>query len=307
MKRDIHICVVGSANVDLTFRAPRFPQPGETLTGYSLQQSMGGKGANQAVAAARLGAQVAFIACVGSDSFGDAAVDQYRAEGINTEFVRRVDNQATGTAAIVVDDRAENCIVVVPGANAELTGEDVKRAANAIATADAVACQLETPLAVTLEAFRIARATGIRTVLTPAPAVELPDELLPLCDVCVPNRMEIERLVGRKVSSLTDARAAAASLLERGVKAVALTMGSEGAVIADRSQTAHVPAVKVDAVDTTGAGDAFTAALTVSLCEGLSLRQSAERASLAAALAVTRVGAQTSFARRAELGPPDRS
>ena len=295
------LCVIGSANIDLTFRTPRFPEPGETLTGRALHQCMGGKGANQAVAAARLGAQVAFVACVGNDAFGAAAIEQFRAEGIDTQFVRRVENQATGTAAIIVDDQAENCIIVIPGANAELTTEDIVRATHWIQQAHAVVCQLETPLAATHQAFKIARAAGVRTVLTPAPVIELPDELLRLCDVCVPNRTEIEAMVGLKVHSLEDAQTAVERLLQRGVNSVALTMGSGGALVGDRIGTFHVPAVEVKPVDTTGAGDAFAAALPVGLCTGLTLRESAERASLVAALSVTRMGTQTSFPTHAEI------
>ncbi len=295
------ICVIGSANVDLTFRTPRFPNPGETLMGRSLHQCMGGKGANQAVAAARLGAQITFVACVGDDSFGTASINQYRIEGIDTQHVRRVDHEATGTAAIVVDDHAENCIIVVPGANACLNSSDVARATEAIKQSKAVVCQLETPLSATLEAFRIARSAGVLTVLTPAPVVELPDELLQLCDVCIPNRTEIETLVKHKVNNLDDALLATNSLLERGVRAVALTMGSDGAFVADLEQHMHIPAQKVQAVDTTGAGDAFSAALAVFLCEGCTLPQAAQRASLAASIAVTRLGTQTSFPTRAEL------
>ena len=301
MTRPCRICVIGSANVDMTFRTPRLPKPGETLAGQSLHVGMGGKGANQAVAAARLGAQVSFVACVGNDSFGADAILQYRKEGLDTSCVRKVTDRPTGTAAIIVDDAAENCIVIVAGANAELSAEDVKRAASVIQQADAVLCQLETPLEATLEAFRLARAAGKLTILTPAPVVELPDELLRLCDLCVPNRTEIEFLVGHAVISEDDARAATRSLMSRGVKAVALTMGSGGAFIANANQTLHVPIVKVDAVDTTGAGDAFTAGLAVSLMEGLSLLEAARRASLVAALTVTRVGTQSAFPRRTEV------
>lgn len=209
------ICVIGSANVDLTFRTPRFPIPGETLTGHAMHQGMGGKGANQAVAAARLGADVTFIACVGNDSFGADAIRQYQAEGIHTDFVRQDKSRATGTAAIVVDDHAENCIIVVPGANAGLTPEDVERASSAIQQADAVICQLETPMEATLEAFRIARKGNRLTILTPAPAKELSDELLKLCDVCVLNRSEIEVLAGRSVNNPDDAYAASKMLMSR--------------------------------------------------------------------------------------------
>jgi ribokinase len=262
---------------------------------------MGGKGANQAVAAARLGAEVTFIACVGSDSFGAESIQQYQRECINTEHVRRVDHQPTGTAAIVVDDAAENCIIVVPGANAELSIEDIRRAAGVIAQSDAVLCQLETPLAVAYEAFRMARQAGVRTVLTPAPVIELTEDFLQLCDVCLPNRTEIERLVGCQVKNLEDARSAARRLLDRGVGSVALTMGSDGSLVMSKSEVSHVAAIPVQAVDTTGAGDSYAAALAVSLCEGHSLKQSAERASMVAAFAVMRVGTQTSFPTLAEL------
>jgi ribokinase len=295
------ICVVGSANVDLTFRTPRLPLAGETLAGRSLHAGMGGKGANQAVAAARLGADVTFVACVGNDSFGAQAVGQYQLEGINTAFIRQDPNQPTGTAAIVVDDAAENCIIIVPGANAGLSPADVRAASSAIQQADAVLCQLETPLDATLEAFRLARAAGKLTVLTPAPVVELPDELLRLCDLCVPNRNEIEVLVGRAVHNHEDAHAAAKSLMTRGVKSVALTLGASGAFLVDDAGAMHIAAVAVDAVDTTGAGDAFTAALAVSLADGLLLNEAAQRASVVAAITVTRIGTQAAFPRRNEV------
>jgi ribokinase len=295
MKSNPRIAVVGSANVDLTFRTPRLPTPGETLTGHSFHLGMGGKGANQAVAAARLGAQVSFVACVGNDTFGYEAIRRYKTEGIDTTFVRTDDHRPTGTAAIIVDDEAENCIIVVAGANSGLSPEDVSKASAAIQSADALLCQLETPLDATLTAFRLARAAGVRTVLTPAPATALPDELLRLCDFCVPNKSEIELLVGRKVESHEDAESAANVLRERGVGTVVVTMGSGGAFLLDDNGAGHVPAVGVEAVDPTGAGDAFTAALAVYLAAGLSLRDAAQRASVVAALTVTRIGTMAAF------------
>lgn len=289
------LCVIGSANVDLTFRTSRFPLAGETLTGRSLHQGMGGKGANQAVAAARLGAEVTFVACVGNDSFGTEAIRQYQRDGIRTEFIRQDPSEPTGTAAILVDDQAENCIIVIPGANAALSPVDVRNAATVIQEADAVVCQLETPLEATREAFRLAREAGKRTILTPAPVVELSDELLRLCDVCVPNRSEMEILVGRAVNDLDEAHQAAKLLMSRGVKSVALTMGRNGAFIADERTAMHIPAVPVDAVDTTGAGDAFAASLAVSLCEGHTFPEAAQRASVVAALTVTRIGTHAAF------------
>ena len=295
------ICVVGSANVDLTFRAPRFPQPGETLTGHALHQGMGGKGANQAVAAARLGADVTFIACVGNDAFGKAAITAYQAEGIQASFIRQTEDGPTGTAAILVDDEAENCIIVVPGANALLSAQDVQAASAMIEQSQVVLCQLETPVVSAVEAFRLARAASVLTMLTPAPAEHVTDELLALCDVCVPNKTEIAALTGHTIETEADAVRTAERLRDRGVKRVALTMGGNGVLILDQSGATHIPATKVKAVDTTGAGDAFTAALAVSLAEGMSLVDSARRASAVAALSVTRIGTQTSFPTLKEL------
>ena len=295
------VCVIGSANVDLTFCTPRLPRAGETLAGHALHIGMGGKGANQAVAAARLGAAVAFVACVGQDNFGSEAISRYQAEGIDTSFVRQDPDRPTGTAAIVLDDEAENCIIVVAGANAGLTPEDVRKASSAIRRADAVLCQLETPLDATMEAFRLARAAGKLTVLNPAPVADLPDELLHQCELCVLNRTEMEFLAKCPVDSPDDADAAARLLRARGVRSVAVTMGDRGAFLLDDAGAEHVPAVMVKAVDTTGAGDAFTAALAVCLADGMTFREAARRASMVAAITVTRVGTQTAFPRRSEV------
>lgn len=293
--RKQQICVVGSANVDLTFRIARLPVPGETLAGHSLHRCMGGKGANQAVAAARLGGNVTFIARVGSDSFGAEAIETYRSEQIDTRFVRQDAVDSTGTAAIMVDAEAENCIIVIAGANAKLTPEDVRAASSVIRQSRVVLCQLETPLEVAIEAFQIARQSGATTVLTPAPADQVSDELLRLCDVCVPNRTEIEMLSGRKINSRATAIDAATSLRERGVKRVALTLGSEGVLLVDESGATGIPVPVVCAVDTTGAGDAFTGALAVFLADGMGFDDAARRAGEVAAISVTRLGTQTSF------------
>lgn len=289
------ICVIGSANVDLIFRTQRLPQPGETLAGHSLLQCMGGKGANQAVAAARLGADVAFVARVGNDTFGLQAVQAYQADGIDTSYVQKDVNLPTGTAAILVDDQAENCIIVVGGANQALTTQDIQNASLAIEQADLVLCQLETPVQASIEAFRIARAAGVTTVLTPAPVASVTEELLSLCDVCVPNMTEIAALVNRSVESRDDAELAANLLRQRGVQRVVLTMGKEGALVVDEAGATFIPPYQVKAIDTTGAGDVFTAALAVSLAEGLDICDAARRASLVAAISVTRRGTQTSF------------
>lgn len=289
------ICVIGSANLDLIFRTQRLPQPGETLAGHSLQQCMGGKGANQAVAAARLGAHVTFVARVGNDAFGIQAVQAYQSDGIDTSFVHRDANLPTGTAAILVDDQAENCIIVVGGANQALTSQNIQNASLAIEQADLVLCQLETPVQASIAAFRIARAAGVTTVLTPAPVASVTDELLSLCDVCVPNMTEVAALVNSSVQSRDDAELAANLLRQRGVQRVVLTMGSKGALVVDETGATFIPPCNFKAIDTTGAGDAFTAALAVSLAEGFDIRGAARRASLVAALSVTRVGTQTSF------------
>jgi ribokinase len=295
------LCVVGSANVDLTFRTPRLPRPGETLAGHSFRLDGGGKGANQAVAAARLGARVALVACLGDDAFGREALARYRAEGLDTSWVRLDGSRPTGTAAIVVDDAAQNSIVVVAGANAGLSAVDVDRAAAAVRGAAVVLCQLETPLEATLAAFRLARAAGVRTVLTPAPAAALPDELYRLCDLCVPNETEAELLTGRAVGGPGDAETAAGELRRRGVRAVVVTLGERGALLLDDDGATPVAAVPARAVDPTGAGDAFTAALAVFWAEGLALREAAGRAAAVAALTVTRPGAQSAFPTRAEV------
>ena len=289
------ICVVGSANIDLIFRVPRLPVPGETFAGYSLHQCMGGKGANQAVVAARLGADVTFVARVGNDGFGIEAIEAYKSEGINTSFIQLDDQQPTGTAAILVDDAAENSIIVVAGANACLRPDHVQAARSTIENSSVLLSQLETPVNTTLEAFQIARAMDVLTILTPAPAENVTPELLELCDICVPNKTEIATIVGQQVNSDQDAIHAAELLRDRGVKRVVLTMGGEGVLLVDESGSSHIPATKVDAVDTTGAGDAFTGGMAVGLGEGFSLEEAAKRAGLVAAVSVARPGTQPSF------------
>ena len=296
------ICVVGSINIDLIFRTPRLPEPGETIAGSSLQQCMGGKGANQAVVAARLGADVSFVARVGNDASGNEAIKAYKSERINTLFIRRDNQQPTGTAMILVDDKAENCIVVVAGANSCLSPADVQAARSVIDSSNVLLSQLETPAETAIEAFRLARAMDVPTILTPAPAEKVTPELLQLCDICVPNKTEIATIVGQPVDSDRQALEAAKLLRERGVKRVVLTLGKDGVLLVDESGSTHVPAKKVDAVDTTGAGDAFTGALAVGIAERLSLVAAAQRAVQVAAYSVTRPGTQPSFPTSVECG-----
>ncbi len=295
-----HICVVGSTNVDLTFRAARLPAPGETLTGHGFHLGHGGKGANQAVMAARLGARATMVGKVGRDVFGDGALRNFRDHGVDTTYVLADAARPTGVASIVVDDAARNCILVVPGANAALTPQDVRDAAAAVESADVLLCQLEVPLETIQEALRIAKAAGVTTILNPAPAVPLSDELLRLADLCVPNESEIELLTGQPVATLAGAAAAGWDLLRRGPKTVVVTLAERGGLVVTEQGAEHVPAFPADAVDTTGAGDAFLGGLGVFLAEGLPLREAVRRASAVAALSVTRPGTQASFPTRAE-------
>jgi ribokinase len=294
------VCVVGSSNIDLTFRTPRLPKSGETLTGESFQLGFGGKGANQAVMAARLGGQVTIVTKVGRDVFGERTVHNYREHGVNTAYVLTNEHHATGVAGIIVDDDARNCIIVTPGANQSLSVEDVRRATAALHVADVLLCQLEVPIDTVLEAFRLARAAGVKTVLNPAPARHLPEELLRLTDYCIPNEPEIEHLTGHAVTTPQEAAAAAHKLRKRGPHTVIVTLGEWGALLMEEQRAVHIPAPKVKAVDTTGAGDVFIGSLAVYLAEGLSLDQAVRRANTVAALSTTRPGTQASFPTRVE-------
>src|SRR5262245_5940920 len=255
------ICVVGSSNIDLTFRTPRLPKLGETLTGRTFHLCYGGKGANQAVMAGLLGAKVTMITKVGRDVFGEGTLQNYREHGIDTKFVLTDAEQPSGVAGIVVDDAAQNCIIVTPGANGRLTPQNVRDAAPALESANVLLCQLEVPLETTQEALRIAKAAGVRTILNPAPAQPLPDEVLKLADLCVPNETELELLTGHSTSAMEDIDLAARQLRKRGAGTVIVTLGARGALVVGADSSEHVPAVDVEPVDPTGAGDAFIGGL----------------------------------------------
>jgi len=286
--------------IDLISKVPRLPRMGETLVGQSFHMGYGGKGANQAVMAARLGAQVAMVNKVGRDVFGEGTFQNYREQGIDTTHVMFDDSRFSGVAPIFVDNNAQNFVVIVPGANLGLSPEDVRKAEQVILSADILICQLEILVETTLEAFRIARRGNVRTILNPAPAAPIPEELLQLADICVPNETETELLTGLPVGTLAEAEAAARRLLSQGTKTVILTLGERGALLVDQDTVENIPAVKVDAVDPTGAGDAFVGSLAVYLGEGGSLREAIRRANAVAALSVTRIGTQVSFPQRAE-------
>lgn len=294
------ICVVGSSNIDLISKVPRLPELGETLIGRSFHLGYGGKGANQAVMAAKLGAQVTMVTRLGRDVFGEGTLRNYREQWVNTTFVTFDEIRFSGVAPIFVDDNAQNFIVIVPGANEGLSPSDVRAAREAILAADMLICQLEVPVETTLEAFRIAKSGQVQTILNPAPAAPLPDELLRITTICAPNETETELLTGLTVRNLAEAETAARTLLARGPRVVILTLGERGAMVVDNYSVEHLAAVKVNALDPTGAGDAFIGSLAVFLAEGLKLREAVRRANALAARSVTRIGTQVSFPKRAE-------
>lgn len=301
---NLDICMVGSAMTDLALRTPRLPRPGETLLGSSFTEGFGGKGANQAVMAARLGARVGVVVKLGRDAFGDRTLEHLRNEGLDTSFVGRTDGPS-GVALITVgEDTGENAIALAPGANLTLSPDDVARAAAAVRGAAVIAAQLETPQAATLAAFRLAKGGRARTLLNPAPAAELDADLLALTDVLIPNENEAGLLLGRRLEGPGDAESAAVALLERGPETVLLTLGSRGVLLAERGgRPRHVRAEAVRAVDTTGAGDAFVGSLAYFLAcrPTLPLEAAASLACRLASLSVTRPGTQSSYPRRSEV------
>lgn len=295
------VCVIGSANVDYTVGLPRLPNPGETVSGGTLLVNLGGKGANQAVSARRLGADVRMIGCVGDDADGRRIRDSLASAGIGVTGLCASTEAATGTALIMVDAEGRNQIAVAPGANHRLTVEMAAPYAESIAWAEVVACQLETPLPVVRWALGEARRHGVTTVLNPAPVQPLDPDLLALVDYLTPNEHEAARLTGLPVESLESARAAATQLLAASGGAVLVTLGERGVLACDGLSVVHYPAFPVEAVDTTAAGDAFNGALAVGLAAGGTLEQAIPLANAAAALACTRRGAQDSLPDRAEV------
>ena len=295
------IVVVGSSNTDMIIKLDRIPKPGETVLGGEFSTAAGGKGANQAVAAARAGGKVTFIARVGDDVFGRQAVEGFVADGIDASHVLQDSDAPSGVALIFVDERGENSIAVASGANARLTPQDVLSAREVITSADVLVTQLETPLDTVHAAVNLAFEHGVRVVLNPAPAQPLREEVLRHVSVLTPNETEAELLTGIEVSNEAAALAAAERLAAAGVEAIAITLGSRGAFIFDSDHRELVPGFEVESVDTTAAGDVFNGALAVALAEGSSLTDAVRFANAAAALAVTKLGAQPSAPTREEI------
>jgi ribokinase len=296
-----HIVVVGSLNMDLVVRSPRHPKPGETIIGGEFRTIPGGKGANQAVAAARLGAKVEMVGRVGADGFGNDLLANLRGVGVSTTCVKQDSAASSGVALIVVDARGQNTIVVASGANMDLTEGDVEAAALAFEGAAVILLQLESPLPAVARAASLARKRGARVILNPAPARPLDADMLALVDYLVPNESEAALLTGIEVQDSHSCKRAAVKLLKQGVGGVILTLGARGALLVNRDGVIRVPAFRVKAVDTTAAGDAFVGAFGVALAASQPPADAMRFASAAAAISVTRVGAQPSMPTRAEV------
>lgn len=299
---EARIVVVGSSNMDLVVKSSRIPVVGETILGGDFLMVPGGKGANQAVAAARLGAHVHFVARLGDDMFGRRSLENFKDAGVDTTHVTLSAEAPSGVALIMVDAHGNNVIVVASGANALLSPDDVHKAESDIASAGAVVTQLESPLETVQAAAQLAHAAGVPFVLDPAPAQPLGPELLKLVDVLTPNETEAQILTGIEVTDEASGRAAAEELLSAGVKTVILTMGAQGFLLVNREKVEFVNAREVVAVDSTAAGDAFTGSLAVGMAQGQSLSEAGAFANCVAALSVTRMGAQPSMPTRQEVG-----
>lgn len=288
------IVIIGSSNTDMVIKTSKLPLPGETILGGTFYTNPGGKGANQAVAASRLGGSVSFVAKVGNDMFGNQAKQLFENEEINTNFVFTDDSNPSGVALITVDECGENCIVVAPGANGNLTCEDIDRARMAIETSSIVLLQLEIPIETVMYAADLAVNAGKRVILNPAPATKLPDELLMKLSVITPNETEAEILTGIRVTDIDSVERAAHILHSKGIPVVIITLGSKGSFYYFGDGFTMIPAPKVETVDTTAAGDVFNGALAVALAKGLEMEGAIRMANRAASISVTRMGAQSS-------------
>ncbi|KPK39833.1 MAG: hypothetical protein AMJ78_07845 [Omnitrophica WOR_2 bacterium SM23_29] len=294
------ITVVGSSNTDFCVKVDRLPKRGQTVLGSDFFIAAGGKGANQAAQIAKLGAKVAFIARVGRDHFGDRSLENLASLGIDTRYIIRDREHPSGAAVIFIDRKGGNQIAVAPSSNRFLNISNIKRASGAIKRSKVLLLQLEVPLDAVKKAIEIARSSGAKVILNPAPFKKLDNSLLRKVDILVPNETEAEGLTGVKVKDLTSAIRAGGILLKRNIRFVIITLGRSGCVLIDKFCTKHIPAPKVKAIDTTAAGDSFCGALAVAISEGKDLIEAARFASCCAAVSVTRLGAQPSLPNRKE-------
>lgn len=294
------ILVIGSSNTDMTVITDRLPVPGETVLGGRFAMGPGGKGANQAVAAQRLGGNTSFICKVGKDIFGENAVRHYRNEGLDTTGVM-ISEQPSGVALISVDKKAENCIVVASGANADITEADIEANRKAIEEASILLLQLEIPVEAVVKAAKIGHEAGVYVILNPAPACDLPEEIYRYLSLIIPNQTEIALMTGIEAKDEEGAAKAVEALRDKGVKDVIVTMGSKGSMVYHEGKATFVPSQKVNAVDTTAAGDTYCGGLCVALSEGKDIIEAARFATAASALTVQKQGAQESIPYRKDI------
>lgn len=295
-----NICVLGSINMDTVYEVDSIPKEGETISAKSLNLYPGGKGLNQAISASRLGGDVAFIGKVGNDSFGNKLLDVLFSENVNIEYVKHDNSSSSGQAVIMIDNQGKNCITVLGGANMSLVNDDIYSAKNVILKSNVIVSQLEVPINVILEAFKFAKQNEVLTILNPAPAKDIPEELYELTDIIVPNESELEKISGRKILTINDAIEASISIINKGIKIVIATLGEQGALIVLKNSNIHVQGEKVKVIDTTAAGDSFIGALSYKLSKNTILTKEnlidiVKFANKVASLTVQRKGAQPSL------------
>ncbi len=297
------IVVVGSSNTDLTVKVDHFPLPGETLIGDNFITAQGGKGANQAVAVARLGGDASFVCCLGDDAFGNQSLELLKKEGMDTRHIRLIKGASSGVALIPVDKKGENTIIVASGANAMLSVDDIKKAEQDIKDAGILLMQLETPIPALIYAARIAHENGVKVILNPAPFPKnpLPQELLENIDIIIPNETEAAYMAGEQITDEQSALSVIRKIQDLGVGNVIVTVGSKGAYTLEDGKLINVPAFPVKAIDTVAAGDTFCGALCVALSKGFSMSDAIRIGNKAASIAVTRIGAQPSVPTQEEV------
>jgi ribokinase len=295
------IIVIGSLVYDLVAKAERRPQKGESLLGTEFGMFPGGKGANQAVQCAKLGAEVWMVGRVGDDFFGESLIKNLKKEGVNTKYIVKDETTTTAVGCIVIDKEGDNSIVMVPQANMKNTKADVEKVKNILGKFDVLILQLEIPLNVVIYSAKLARKNNLKIILNPAPAKEIPDSLIKICDILTPNETEAEILTGIKIENLEDAKSAGKKLLTRGAKCVIITLGEKGALYCTKEEISLIPSFKVKAVDTTAAGDAFNGTLAVAIALGKEIKEGIKLANAAGALSATKMGAQPSLPGKKEL------